>query len=368
MLLLALVIAITFGLLSFTLMATHDGARRAIDAGDDVERAERAAASGIEWAAARVVAKGVADATTALDLGDGARVVVDLDATSPPHAVAQGSYRGAAVTIAADFTIVDGAPLPYAFASFDGSSRLDHVVTVLGSAYFGSPSAPIDGRSTGSLAMYGDLELVSGTSPSASQLTQYQGATRLGVSACATPVVDTKPFETMTSGAVPVRRYSGNTDLAGALDGVIVVSLGAAQTLTIRDATINGTVVVTPALDLLGGGGLLGTGLLPPTVRIRGATTINGGTAITGNLALLAECELQVSSTSGAVVAGVTLVDHLSQPSAITFRGQLVTKQNIDRTSAPFTIERPNGFAPQTPIGIRWPGPSSVRVKWLGSR
>jgi hypothetical protein len=354
--------------LSFTLMATHEGARRAIDAGDDAERAERAAAAGIEWAAARVVGKGVADATTTIDLGDGASVVVDLDNTSPPHATAEGRFRGAAVTLAADFTIVDGAPLPYALASLDGSSRLDHVVTVIGSAYFGAPSAPIDARSDGSLAMYGDLELVAGTAPSASLVTHFQGTTRVGVSACAAPVVDTRPFETMTSGAVPVRRYSGSTELTGILDGVIVVTLDAAQTLTIRDATINGTVVVTPALDLLGKGGLLGTGLLPPLVRIRGATTIQGGTAVTGNLALLAECELEVSSTAGASVTGVTLVDHLSQLSPITFRGQLVTLHNVDRTSGPFTVERPNGFAPQTPIGIRWPGPSSVRVKWLGTR
>src|SRR5204863_393291 len=121
----------------------------------------------------------------------------------------------------------------------------------------------------------------------ADELTRAERAAVSGIEWAAAAVMTTG----MVNGGRTVPLDSGaqagvTTEIANrTVNGVVVVSLdlGLGQRLTIRDAVINGTVVVRgllPALPLLG--------LTTPEVRIVGATTINGGTARTGNVALLA--------------------------------------------------------------------------------
>lgn len=367
-LLVALMLAATFALLALALLATADSARLGRDNAAAIERAERAATDGIEWAAARVVDRGVVDATTTLTLGPDVSVVVDLDSTSPPRVTAVGRANGTTVTLTAELDIRTGAPLPFALASMTGVSRFDRKTTVRGSAYFGHSSLAISAASIDDLEMHGDLHLVSAATPPVGVVVHVSGTTLRSVFASPLPVVDLAPFRTMATGAVPVRRYTGNTLFdKRTLDGVVVVELGAAQVLTIRDSIVRGTVVVTPSLDLLGGGGLLGTGLLKPEVRIEGKCLIEGGTATTGNLALLApDCGLDCDASNDSVVQGVVLVERCLKMKKMIFTGQLVSLHEIKAVTGAWSVERPAGFEPNTPVGVTWPGPSAVRIRWLG--
>jgi hypothetical protein len=47
--------------------------------------------------------------------------------------------------------------------------------------------------------------------------------------------------------------------------------------------------------------------------------------------------------------------------------GQLVTTTSWDSTEN-FEVKRPAGYVPSTPIGISWPGGSSLRIEWLGKQ
>jgi hypothetical protein len=365
MLLVALVLCASLALLSLALLASHDGAVRARANASLSRQAESAAAAGVEWAAARDVDRGRIAGTTTLGLGGGRSVTVTIASTAP-HVVSQGSCSGARVTLTANLTAVGGGPLPHAFASMHGTSKFDHRLVVVGAAYFGD-TVPLDASGNQALEMNGDLHLVRSTAPPAGTVLQVSGSTLLGVRTINDPVVDTSPYESMTSGAVPVLRYSGNTMLANTtLDGVVVVQLGSGQTLTLQDVAVRGAVVVTASAGLLGGGGLLGLGLIRPKVRLRGATTIDGGTARTGNLALLAAfCDLDGNSSS-ATINGVSLAYRGDRMDRVTFRGQLVLMQEVIDTDNAWRVERAPGFVPDTPIGITWPCQASTRITWLG--
>ncbi len=361
-LLVALVLCATLGVLSVAVLATQDAALRGRANAAAAQLAEAAAAAGVEWAAARDVEVGRVLGTTTLNLGSGRSAVVTI-AGSSPHVTSKGRCGGAEVTLAANLGVVDGAPLPYAFASFDRTSTIDRDLTIVGSAYFADGTPLTGGRD---VLMYGDLKLVTNGSLPGGMVQHFSGSTTKGVAAHALPVVDVSAFEAMSASA-SVRRYSGSTTLKDVdFTGIVVVRLGSGQTLTIEDSTIHGTVVVTAAAGLLGGGGLLGLGLSRPTVRLKGNVTIDGGTPTTGNLALLAAfCTLD-GNTSGATVTGVTLAYECEHMQSITFTGQLVLMERIRDANSSWRVERPVGFTPDTPLGIHWPCQSTTLVTWLG--
>ena len=360
-LLVALAMCVTLGLLSIAVLATRDAVVRTRANAGAMRLAEAAAAAGVEWAAARDVARGRIAGTTTLDLGDAGSAVVTI-ASSSPHVVSVGSHAGARVTLRADLTAVGGGELPFAFASFAGTNHLDHHLTVDGRAHLGG-STPLSGSRE--LRMYGDLDVVTTSALPAGMVRHFGGATTQGVAAIAEPTVDTTPFASMPASAT-VLRHSGSVVLKD-LDftGIVVLQLDSGQTATIEDSVIRGAVVATAAPGLLGGGGLLGLGLARPTVRLKGNVRIDGGHAAAGNLALLAAfCTLD-AQVSNATVSGVTLAYECQDAKSITFRGQLVLLERIRGSDGDWRVEWPAGFWPDTPLGIRWPLQASARITWL---
>lgn len=362
-LLVVLILAVTFALLGIALTSTVEVSVRARSNADAIARADRAAVSGVEWAAAAVMTAGMFDADRTLSLDAGTRAVVSIRVSRAPQVVSAGRCNGAEVTIGADLQLTDGAPLPFAYASFNAQSRFDHSVTVNGSAYFGDSVRPL---ATGlvPLAMNGDLFLHTSNVLAAGVVTHLSGVNRYGVARLDEPGVSMAPYLALPGDDVPVYRYTGSTEIANrTVNGVIIVDLdlGLLQHLTLRDAVINGTIVVRGLLPLLP------LGLTTPEVRIVGATTINGGTARTGNLALLApDADLKAGSSTGSVVSGVTFVKQCEAMRLVTFEGQLLTKQATVSTSGPYLIDRPAEFRPDVPLGVDWPGPASVRIVWRG--
>ncbi len=362
-LLVVLILAVTFALLGIALTSTVEVSVRARNNADAIARADRAAASGVEWAAAAVMTAGMVDADRTLSLEAGTQAVVSIRVGRSPQVLSAGRCNGAEVTIGADLQLTDGAPLPFAYASFDGTSRFDHAVGITGSAYFGDTTQPIT-TGTGTLTMGGDLFLATSTALPAGVVAHTSGINRYGVARLDEPGVNTGAYLALAGTEVPVHRYFGSTEIANTtVTGVIIVDLdlGLLQHLTLRDAVINGTVVVRgllPALPLP---------LTTPEVRIVGATTINGGTARTGNLALLApDCDLKAGTSTGSLVSGVALVKQCEAMRLVTFQGQLLTKQATGSTSGPYAIHCPPEFRPDVPLGVDWPGPASVRILWRG--
>lgn len=368
MLILALVLVATFGLLAWSLLASTDLAGRARGAALAQQQAERAAASGVEWAAAKLLAGDLDEGRTDLVLDCGSELQVLFSRTGSPQVLARARSQGAEFTVGADLRTEAGAPLPYALAVFGSSLSLHHDVVVSGSAYLaGDP--PIATGATGKLGIAGDL-LLTAAAIDASRVRQTTGATSFSVEALAKPVVDLTPFGTLTSGAVPVLRYSGPTTLSGqTLTGLVVVDLEVGQTLLLRNTTIDGTLVVrTFSAGLLGvGGGLLGTGVLPAVVRLQGSSQVGGGTAWTGNLALLApDCTLDGPASNGSTLRGVVLVQSAESLKKVDVTGQLVVFGMIEGDAAGLTVTRPDTFVPDTPLGITWPGSAAVRLDWRG--
>lgn len=363
MLLVALVLCATLSLLSIALLSSHDGAVRGRANAALSRDAEAAAAAGVEWAAARDTIVGRVAGTTTLDLGNGRRAVVTV-ATSSPHVVSEGRHGGARVTLSADLNPRGTAPLPHAFASFDGTNYLDHKLTVVGPVYLGDTSTPLSGGRV--LEVGGDLHVVTTNTLPAGMVQHTSGTTFQGLRRLPTPTVDTSPFAAMPASAT-VRHHSGTTLLKNLnFTGIVVVRLGSGQTLTIEDSTINGAVVVTASAGLLGGGGLLGLGVIRPVVRLKGVVTLTGGNATAGNLALLAAfCTLD-GNTSGSAVNGVTVVYDCENIKLLTFTGQLVLLDRLRDADTPWRVDRVPTFVVDTPLGIQWTGQASTEITWLG--
>lgn len=368
-LLLALILTTTFALMAWSLLASSDFAARARIGGAVQEQAERAAASGVEWAAASALDGSLADGRTALTLADGSEVAVVVATASSPQVVARARCRGAEVALGADLRTLAGAPLPHALVAYGSDNSLSQDVAVSGSAWIGGVP-PFRASMTGALGMDGDLQLVTTTAVAAGAVKHASGRTLYGQRAWGLPTVDTTPFATMVSGAVKVSRYVGGQTIANqTIDGIVIADLEVGQTLLLRDTTINGTLVVRLILGGLvtTGLGLLGTGTVPPSIRLAGASSIGGGTAWTGNLAILAaDCVLDAPASTGSTVRGVVVVDAVDAIKNVAFVGQLVLIENIKSTSGTFTVTRPAVFVPDTPLGVTWPGTKAVRIDWRG--
>lgn len=356
-LVLVLMVTVGLGLLGLALAASTETAVRSLGNARALDRAERAAASGVEWAAAAALANGFVDADRAFT-SDGAYVVVALRTAATPQVTSRAVCDGAAVTLRADLEAQPGAPLPFALASFATQSVFDQRVDVEGSAYFGETPRPI-GSGSGTLHLAGDLYLVTTTTLASGLVAHSRGATRYGTARIDAPA--SSPDAVAGAGGVPVTRFVGSTEIRNrTISGLVVADLDLGQRLTIRDSVIEGTLVVRVLIS-----GLLGLGLLPPDVCLAGTTTITGGTAATGNLAILGPgCDLSTSGSTGSVVAGVTLVRSGQGLAGVTFRGQLLTLRGTTSSAGPWRVERPAEFVPVVPLGVQWPGPATVRIRW----
>lgn len=372
-LLLALVLSTTFGLLALAVLASADLALRVQQSSGEAERARRAAASGIEWAAAVAMATDTFAVKRTVALTAGVSVTIVADSSNTPQLLATATCEGVAVTLGANVRRKSGPPLPYAFASFGGQAVCGADAKFKdGPLYFAEPTGPITADSRGKIDVSkGDAYLVSSKPLTAAQLKVDSGQViHYGVTPIGRPTVDTTPYVTMTGGAVPVTRYAGNTTLyRQTITGIVVVELAPLQTLTIEDSKIFGTVVVrSVGGDAIGSGTVPGVKLTAPVVRLRGSAKITGGTATTGNLALLAPgCLLVADVSGGNDLLGVTFVWACSTLKGTKFVGQLVTTTTWDSAES-FDVERPSGFVAATPIGISWPGSSSLRIEWLGAQ
>lgn len=369
-LLLALVLSTTFGLLALAALASADMSLRVQQSSGEAERARRAAASGIEWAAAVAMASDTFRVKRTVVLADGVSVAIEADSSTTPQLKATGTCEGVAMTLGAN---IQRGPLPYVFASFGGQAVCGADAHLKdGPVYFAEPTGPIAAGSRGVIdVVNGDAHLVSSKALTAAQLKVDSGRViNYGVTPTGRPTIDTTPYATMLSGAVPVTRYVGNTTLyKQTITGIVVVELAVAQILTIEDTKIFGTVVVrSVGGDAIGNGTVSGVKLTAPVVRLRGSVTIEGGTATTGNLALLAPGGLLLSDTSGSKdLNGVTFVWACGAMKDIKVFGQLITATSWDSAES-FEVKRPAGYVPSTPIGITWPAPSSVRIQWLGKQ
>lgn len=372
-LLLALVLSTTFGLLALAALASADMSLRVQQSSGEAERARRAAASGIEWAAAVAMASDTFLVKRTVVLTDGVSVTIEADSTSTPQLKSTGTCEGVAFTFGANVRRKSGPPLPYVFASFGGQAVCGKDAQFKdGPVYFAEPTGPITAGSRGRIDVTkGDAFLVSSKALTTAQLRVDAGQViHYGVSPIGQPTVDTTPYITMASGAVPVTRYLGSTTLyKQAITGIVVVELAALQTLTIEDTKIFGTLVVrSPGGDAIGSGTVPGVKLTAPVVRLRGTVTIEGGTATTGNLALLAPGCILLADTAGSKdLNGVTFVWACGEMKDIKALGQFVTTTSWDSTEN-FEVKRPAGYVPSTPIGISWPGGSSLRIEWLGKQ
>lgn len=368
-LLLALILTTTFALMAWSLLASSDFAARARIGGAVQEQAERAAASGVEWAASLALDGSLADGRSALTLADGSEVAVVVATASSPQVIARARCRGAEVALGADLRTLAGAPLPHAFVAYGSDNKFSQNFAVSGSAWIGGVP-PFFANMTGVLGMDGDLQLVTTTAIDAAAVKHTSGRTLYGQQAFALPGIDLTPFATMTSGAVKVSRYVGSQTISGVtLDGIVIADLEAGQTLLLRNTTINGTLVVRLLLGgiVSTGLGLLGIGSVPPSIRLAGASSIGGGTAWTGNLAILAaDCMLDAPASTGSTVRGVAILKTLDTAKSVDFVGQLVLLENVTSTTGLCTVTRPAAFVPDTPLGVTWPGTKAVRIDWRG--
>ncbi len=357
-LLLALVLTVSLSMLALSVLASRDMAVVVADHAEARARARHAAASGIEWATAVVMDQGFTAQSRKLVLADGDEVAVTVDPVATPQVVAKGTCDGVEVRLGADVDAIDPPAPGYAWVSLSGVTTVNHTVSVLGSAYLGALLMPVSTLSRGTLAMHGNLDLTAAALLDTSVVTHVSGTTQCSVAAITAPTIDTAAFPSSTTGGVSVTTFTGDTTLADTTqNGILLVTLAAGQTLTLDTVTINGTIVVT-APD---------SALLRPMVHVLATCTINGGTALTGNLALLAPtCALKGKTSNSSLVAGVSFVYRIEDMNSATFRGQLITQNNMQSTAGDYTIERPVGFVPSTPLGITWPGTPKYRIGWRG--
>ncbi len=357
-LLIVLILSVTISLLSMALIATAEVSLRAEANGDDLERAEHGARSGVEWAAAVVKKAGVLafQATTTLDSG----VVVTCQARllGSPRLLGKGVSNGVTVTVGADLLVLEDTR-PYAFLSFADTNSPRHAVTVDGMAYLGEAGTPLNTSSI--LQMAGDLDLVSTTTLAPGQVSRTGGTTNYGVAALSAPAWDTTSFTLSGNWTVPYRSVSGTTTIKDqTINGLLVATLAAGQTLTLDNVILNGTLVVPwtypPLLELLG----------TPTITLKGATIV-GGTAETGNLAVLAPgCLLQGNNPTSGSITGVCYVRQLDGLRALDVGGKmLVRKAMVGSTGSPITFRRAADFLPDVPVGIQQAG-NQMAIRWLG--
>lgn len=366
-LLVVLILTTLFAALSLSLLATTDTSVRARKNGLLLDRAERAAQSGVEWAAARIAASGEAAGITTVPLEPGLEARVQIVPGGSPNVISEGRCGGVAVAVRAN---VKGTPLPIAhnMASFVGTSQFVKAITSEGPVYLGDPAAPIDfpGSLTAqpALVITGDLDLVASPAiPAGFVNFQGGGQVNLGVVPIAAPGWDTSIFLGMTSGSVAVHHYSGTTWIwSQTLDGIVVFDVSPGDAVTIEDCTINGTVVIHAAHDPNPM-----TGTPPNTLSFKKTVTINGGTALTGNLAVLAPgCEVRFQQPQGIQLNGVAYVGTISAAKDLTVDGQLLVRGAI-HNAHPCAVTVPNGFTPDVPLGIQWPASTSgLRIEWLG--
>jgi hypothetical protein len=357
-LIVVLLLTVVFAVLSVALLSTSEISIRVQGNGQDMERAERAAHSAVELAAALVKENGLVDATRSATLAPGVTIRAQVRAATAPHLIGEGTANGVTAVVTADASLVPGA-YPHALLSFDGTSTLDQDVHVSGDAYL-DDRPPLDFKGGAKLRMAGNLELVTSTSLPGGKIVHSSGATQYGAAAITQPAWNTLRYTLAANWSVPITIYNGTTTLKQrTIHGIVVVNLLAGQTLTLDDCTIHGTVVVPslwpPILDLLG----------PPMIEIAKDTTILGGTAETGNLAILApSCSLKTADDLDKSILGVTYVRDVDLQPNILLRGQLLLRNGIKKVHGPVTIERPADFVPMVPHGIVWTGPTNVRITW----
>jgi hypothetical protein len=353
-------LCVTFGLMSIALLSNLEISMRTRSNGADLDRAERAAISAIEWSAARLKRDGFDDGTSTVTLATGLTATVQYRPKQSPNVLAEGRSNGVAVTVGADVSISGGSPRSYAFVSYAGTSVIDHQLTIDGKGYFGDPSDAL--RSTAvPVLMTADANVVNGTPWASGVLTQLKGQTRFGWPVMAVPVWNTRDFATLGGSKVPVHVYTGRTTLQGlTIDGIVVVTMPLGEALEIDDCVINGTVVVTsdypPILEI-------------PRRRVvlKNTVVINGGTEVTGNLALLApSCRLEIAVTNPSSISGVTYVYEIKDARRIVLEGLVMTRGAITSSQGDFAIARPDGWEPDVPVGITWPPDRAVRLQWRG--
>ncbi len=357
-----LILAVTFSALSVALLSTAEMSLRVQGNGQDLERADRAARSGVEWAAAIVKSGGIVDVSRRAELTPGVVVAAQVRSAQTPNLLGGGSAYGAVVRVGADAAVV-AAPFPHALLSFSTTSSLTDEMTVVGSAYLGDSASPPAISAARPAQMDGDLELVTTTALAANRVVHKSGVDRYGVTALTPPPWNTLPFTLGVGWTVPVTTYTGTTTVSGkTLSGIVVVNLLPTQTLTLDNCTIIGTLVVPSLYPPVGE--TLGV----PTIQVNGSVQIRGGTADTGNLAILAPgCTLVGIRNGSAIVEGVTYVREAKTLDGTTFRGQMLVRLGITSSSAgAFRVERPGTFVPTVPVGITWTGTSGVRLTWRG--
>lgn len=358
-----LILAVTFSALSLALLSTAEMSLRVQSNGRDTERAERAAQSGVEWAAAAVKsAAAIVDGTRSTILEPGVVVGATVRSATAPQLLGSGNAYGVAAGYAADAAILPGT-FPHALLSFASQCSISDQLFVDGSAYFGEPTAPLALSAVRPLTIAGDLELVATIDPG--RVVHSSGTTKLGMTALAEPVWSTLRYTLPTFWTVPYTAYTGATTISNkTLTGIVVVSAGAGQKLVLDNVRISGTLVVPwvypPALELLG----------LPTIEVSGTLTIDGGTAETGNLAILAPGAIfKMDSKATADVAGVSYLRQIDGGDGATFRGQLLLRKDLKSTgSGALHVTRPVGFVPTVPQGIVWNGASRVQIDWKGKQ
>lgn len=354
-----LILAVTFSVLSMALLSTAEISLRIQGNGQDLERAERGAQSGVEWAAAVVKIGGLLPASRTTVLDTGVRVKAEVRTLVTPNLIGSADGYGVMATVGADAALRVEPP-PHALLSFADTSVLTHELTIDGSAYFGHrPPLAIGAQP---LQMIGNLELATSTALPSGKVVHQKGATSYGVAPLAEPIWDTTRYSLAGNWTVPYRTISGTTTLSGqTLTGIVVVNLLGKETLTIDNSTIQGTLVVPsiypPLLDLLG----------VPTIQFGKGVTITGGTSETGNLAILAPtCILKGSANCASRISGVTYVREALGLEGATLSGLLLLRMGVTTPSGPLRVERPAAFTPNVPHGIVWNGSSGVRLTWRG--
>jgi len=358
-LLIVLILSVTISLLSMALVSTAEVALRADSNASDLERAERGARSGVEWGAAAAKEYGIIAFTRTVVLDSGVEVVRQTRATNGPRLLGTGSSNGVKITVGADLQTLE-VTRPYGFMSFSGTNKVSDVWTMDGLAYLGASSAPLNAGKA--VQMGGDLDLVTSTALPAGQVVHTAGATNYRVGALTRPAWDTAPFSVPGNWTVPYSSYSGSQTIRDVtLNGLVVVTLAAGQTLRLENVILNGTLVVPwlypPTLDLLG----------TPTIELKGTTRIIGGTAQTGNLAILAPgCQVTTSGGGLALtISGVCYVREVKDPKSVQLNGQLLVRLSIASTNGDFTFRRPADFLPDVPVGFDWGG-NKMMIRWLG--
>ena len=358
-LLVVLVLTVTFAVLSMALLATAEMSLRVQSNGRDLERAERAAQSGVEWAAAVVKANGLVDAARATVLTPGVTVATQIRSATAPQLLGGGSAYGVEARYGAEATVTAG-PQPHALLVYAGQLQSNDDITIAGPAYFGEPTAPLALGGRG-ITIDGDLQLVATMAPAG--VTHTSGANLFGVASLTEPVWNTVRFSLLSGWTATTHVYNGSTTISKTtLNGIVVVNMAGGQTLSLEEVTINGTLVVPwiypPLLESLG----------VPKIELKGKVTINGGTADTGNLALLAPTSRLVGDRQGVTaITGVAYVRTVEDFGSFSLRGQLLVRKGISsNTNNTATIGRPAGFVPTVPYGITWNGPSTVRLAWRG--